>query len=298
MRANLDIDILRTVVTAQRLGGFNRAAEALGRSQSAVSQQLAKLEDQLGVSLFRKQGRSLVPTDAGEALLAYARRILDLNDEAVSAVRGTALAGVVRIGLPGDLADPWLASVLGRFKRAHPEVRIEAVVDRNRLLLERLDAGALDLVVALGSAARPDAERLAAVRRVWIGAAGSGPVRGEGEPLPLAAFEAPCFFRAAGVEALDRAGVAWRVAFTSASLHGLWAAVEAGLGVTLRTEVGLPPTLRVLDDLPPAPDLDVCLHDAGRPASPAAARLAQIVRETLTEALSPDLAPKPAFAHS
>jgi DNA-binding transcriptional LysR family regulator len=286
VHTNLDIDILRTVVAAQRLGGFNRAAEALGRSQSAVSQQVAKLEAQLGVPLFRKQGRSLAPTDAGEALLAYARRILDLNDETVSAVRGAALAGAVRIGLPGDLADPWLAAMLGRFKRAHPEVRIEAVVDRNRLLLERLDAGALDLVVALGSGARPDAQKIASVRRVWIGAADGAPVRGEGEPLPLAAFEAPCFFRAAGVEALDRAGVAWRIAFISASLHGLWAAVEAGLGVTLRTEVGLPPTLRVLDDLPPAPDLDVCLHDAGRPAQPATARLAEIVRETLTEGLA------------
>jgi DNA-binding transcriptional LysR family regulator len=286
VRVNLDLDILRTVVTAQRLGGFNRAAEALGRSQSAVSQQIAKLEDQLGLQLFRRQGRTLAPTEAGEALLTYARRMLDLNDETISAVRGAALAGPVRIGLPGDLADPWLASMLGRFKRAHPQVRIEALVDRNRLLLERLDAGALDLVVALNSGARPDAERLGVVRRVWIGAADGEPVRGEDEPLPLAAFEAPCFFRTAGVEALDRAGVAWRIAFTSASLHGLWAAVEAGLGVTLRTEVGLPRTLRVLDDLPPAPDLEVCLHDGGRPASPAAARLAEIVRETVTAGLA------------
>jgi len=285
MRPTLDLDVLRTIVTAQRLGGFSRAAEALGRSQSAISQQLAKLEDQLGTVLFRRQGRQLAPTDAGEALLAYARRILELNDEAVSAVRGAALAGAVRIGLPGDLADPWLAAVLGRFKRAHPEVRIEAVVDRNRVLLERLDTGALDLVVALGSGARPDAERIATIRRVWIGPASGGPVRGRGEPLPLAAFEAPCFFRAAGVEALDRAGIAWRIAFTSASLHGLWAAVEAGLGVTLRTDVGLPRTLRVLDDLPPVPGLEMCLHDAGRPAIPATTRLAEIVRETLAESL-------------
>ena len=285
MRPTLDLDVLRTIVTAQRLGGFSRAAEALGRSQSAISQQLAKLEDQLGTVLFRRQGRQLAPTDAGEALLAYARRILELNDEAVSAVRGAALAGAVRIGLPGDLADPWLAAVLGRFKRAHPEVRIEAVVDRNRVLLERLDTGALDLVVALGSGARPDAERIATMRRVWIGPASGGPVRGRDEPLPLAAFEAPCFFRAAGVEALDRAGIAWRIAFTSASLHGLWAAVEAGLGVTLRTDVGLPRTLRVLDDLPPVPGLEMCLHDAGRPAIPATTRLAEIVRETLAESL-------------
>jgi DNA-binding transcriptional LysR family regulator len=284
MRVYLDIDILQTIVTAQRLGGFNRAAEALGRSQSAISQQIAKLEAQLGLPLFRRQGRSLVPTEAGESLLAYAKRILDLNDEAVSAVRGAALSGAVRIGLPGDLADPWLAAVLGRFKRAHPKVWIEAVVDRNRLLLERLDAGALDLVVAFGNGARPDAERLAVVQRVWIGAA-DRPVRDEDEPLPLAVFEAPCFFRAAGIEALNRAGVPWRIAFTSASLHGLWAAVEAGLGITLRTEVALPRTLRVLDGLPPAPDLDVCLHDAGRSVGSAVASLAEIVRETLAEGL-------------
>ena len=101
---NLDMDILRTLVLARQLGGFGRAAERVGRSQPAVSQQLRRLEDQIGEPLFRKSGRGLVPTEAGEVLLSYARRMLDLNDEAVTALRGRALAGEVRLGLPADFA--------------------------------------------------------------------------------------------------------------------------------------------------------------------------------------------------
>src|SRR5271163_2254488 len=133
---NLDIPILRTLVTAQDLGGFGRAAEQVGRSQSAVSLQMRKLERQLGEPLFRKQGRGVVLTEAGDAVLAYARRILELNDQAVAAVRGAAIDGRVRFGMPGDFAETWLPAVLGRFKRAHPAVRIEASVDRNAVLLE------------------------------------------------------------------------------------------------------------------------------------------------------------------
>ena len=279
-RINLDMDVLRTLVTAQQLGGFNRAAGQIGRSQSAVSQQIRKLEDQVGEPLFRKQGRGLIPTEAGDVVLAYARRILDLNDEAIVALRGRAVEGVVRFGLPADFAETWLPVALGRFKRAHPAVRVEVVVDGSRRLLDRLDRGELDLVLALGKGARGDAARLANLPMVWIGPASAEPVSAPGEPIPLVVHEAPCFFREAGQAALDRAGVAWRVAFTSASLHGLWAAVEAGLGITLRTATGLPAGLTVLGDMPAAPTLDLCLHGE-REASPAVDRLRDIVMETL-----------------
>jgi len=278
---NLDMDVLRTLVTAQQLGGFNRAAEQIGRSQSAVSQQIRKLEDQVGELLFRKQGRGLIPTEAGDVVLAYARRILELNDEAVVALRGRAVEGVVRFGLPADFAESWLPLALGRFKRAHPAVRIEATVDRNRRLLDRLDRGELDLVLTLNNADRPDAERLASLPMVWIGPASGEPVSVPGEAIPLVVFDAPCFFREAGQAALDHAGLAWRVAFTSGSLHGLWAAVEAGLGVTLRTAVGLPAAVTVLDGMPATPTVALSLHDGGRDASPAVARLREIVVESL-----------------
>jgi DNA-binding transcriptional LysR family regulator len=287
---SLDLDVLRTLVAAERLGGFARAAEHVGRSQSAVSQQMQRIEAQLGVALFRKQGRGLTPTEAGEVLLAYARRLLGLNDETVAAVRGRSLEGVVRFGLPGDLADSWLPQALGQFKRAHPGVRIEAAVDRNGRLLERLDEEAFDLVLALGAVDRLDARPLAALEDVWIGPRDSEPVWIHGEPIPLALLEPPCMFRRSALAALDRAGLPWRIAFTSPSLHGLWAAVEAGLGVTVRTAVGLPHGVHLIgagSGLPALLELprQLCLHDGGRVPAPAVARLAEIITQTVPHSL-------------
>src|SRR6516165_11371347 len=117
---NLDMAILRMLVTAQNLGGFNRAAQRVGRSQSAVSQQIRRLEDQLAKRMFRKEGRGLAPTEAGDVILSYARRILDLNDEAVAAGRGVAAGGSVRFGLQTDLTENWLPKALARAKKCAP----------------------------------------------------------------------------------------------------------------------------------------------------------------------------------
>ncbi|HEX7919629.1 MAG TPA: LysR substrate-binding domain-containing protein [Bradyrhizobium sp.] len=288
---NLDMDVLRTLITAYRLGNFSRAAAKIGRSQSAVSQQIRKLEEQIGQPLFVKQGRGLALTEAGELILTYAHRILDLNDEAVEALRNRALEGVVRFGLPADFAEVWLPAALAYFKQAYPAVRIEAVVDRNRLLLQQLDGGDLDLVLALDNDTRGDAQPVATLPVVWIGSASAGPSWHQGESVPLAVYEAPCFFRQRAIAALDRAGIAWRIAFSSPSLPGLWAAVEAGLGVTLRTAVALPDQLRALPagaGLPPVPasSLKACLHDAGRTLEPAVVRLRSIIRTTLQDHLA------------
>lgn len=286
---NLDIDVLRTLVAAQRLGGFNRAAEQIGRSQSAVSQQIHKLEERVGLPLFKKRGRSLDLTEAGETVLAYARRILELNDEAVTAIRGASVEGVVRFGMPGDFAETWLPMALGRFKRAHPAVRVEAMVDRNALLLERLDRGQLDLVVALGMSARPDAHPVATLPMAWIGpASGDLPWRAE-EPVPLAMFEAPCAFRHSATNVLDEAGIPWTITFTSPSLPGLWAAVAAGLGITLRTMAGLPDAVRVLgvrEGLPRVPKIELAMHDAGRELAPQTQRLKEIMLQVLADNLA------------
>ena len=283
---NLDMDVLRTLVTAQRLGGFNRAAEQVGRSQSAVSQQIHKLEERIGQPLFAKRGRALALTEAGETVLTYARRIVELNDEAVAAVKGASVEGAVRFGLPADFAATWLPTALGRFKRTHPGVRIEATTDRNAVVIDRLDKGQLDLALAIGRQRRPDARPVASLPMAWIGPA-EGPLPWRaGEPVPLALFEGPCLFRTAAAEALDAVGIPWTIAFTSPSIAGLWAAVAAGLGVTLRTGAGLPDNLRVLgarDGLPPVPMVELALHDAGRELTPAVERLRDVILETLAD---------------
>ncbi|MCB5202776.1 LysR family transcriptional regulator [Neorhizobium sp. T786] len=271
---NLDMDTLRTFSVGMELGSFAKAADRLGRSPSAISLQLRKLEEQVGERLVQKSGRGLVLTEAGEILLGYARRILDLNDEARAAVRSiTRLDGWVRIGVPQDFAETWLPALLGRFSRMHPKVRIEARVDRGNSLAAAVDKGELDIALTWGRQERQACDVIATRHAVWIGPQGF--TRDPSEPLPLVAIEAPCSFRKAAVDALEREGIAWRHAFASPSLAGLWAAVNAGLGVTPRVAEAVPPYLRILDPkeagLPPLGTLELALHTSrDRPEPPVA----------------------------
>ncbi|WP_258025843.1 LysR family transcriptional regulator, partial [Burkholderia sp. COPS] len=181
-RPNFDVAALRSLVAGVDLGSFAKAADRVARSSSAVSAQIRKLEEQAGTPLFVKSGRGLALTDAGDAMLRYARRMIELNDEAAAAVRGVNLDGWVRVGLQEDFGEAILPDVLGRFARAHPKVRIEARVARNADLLDRLDANQLDLALVWGdpvSAAllsRPgiDSDVIAQVPMQWVGAAGAG----------------------------------------------------------------------------------------------------------------------------
>ncbi|WP_060078910.1 LysR family transcriptional regulator, partial [Burkholderia cepacia] len=208
-RPNFDVAALRSLVAGVDLGSFAKAADRVARSSSAVSAQIRKLEEQAGTPLFVKSGRGLALTDAGDAMLRYARRMIELNDEAAAAVRGVNLDGWVRVGLQEDFGEAILPDVLGRFARAHPKVRIEARVARNADLLDRLDANQLDLALVWGdpvSAAllsRPgiDSEVIAQVPMQWVGAAGGFGVpggAGEGAEVGAAAAHASAGGRAAG----------------------------------------------------------------------------------------------------
>jgi DNA-binding transcriptional LysR family regulator len=291
-RVNLDMDVLRTFVTGFELGSFAKAAERLGRSQSAISTQLRKLEDQVGQVLVQKAGRGLSLTASGESLLSYAKRILDLNDEAVDTLRSPDVEGWVRLGLPQDFAESSLPAVLGRFARAHPKVRVEVRAERTASLLERVVKGDLDLALVWGRGSEaPYAQVVTELAVEWIGRPGWPGLSALGsEPLPLIAFEPPCMFRTAGVAALDAAGIPWRLVFSSPSLAGLWAAAQAGLGVTLRTSVGMPHGIAALDPdrsgLPALPAMPLALLAAEADPPPAVARLAEILRETVAEETS------------
>lgn len=294
-RIIFDLDLLRSFVTGVELGSFAKAAERLGRSTSAVSAQMKKLEEQVGAPILRKAGRGMVPTAAGETLLGYARRLLELNDEAATAVRGVELAGKVRLGMQADFGERILTDVLGRFARAHPNVMIEATVARNAELLDQMAGGRLDLALAWDGGAAPyptpHAQAVARLPMRWIGARESDPesIVDAGEPLPLVVFGAPCLMRAAAIAALDRAGIPWRIAFTSLSLGGVWAAVAAGLGVTVRTGIGLPAGLHALEPadagLPPLPEVDLMLYRAEAGLDPTTQRL----WDSVLDALGPHL---------
>lgn len=293
MGTNFDLAALRSFVTGVDLGSFARAADRVGRSTSAVSAQMKKLEEQAGAPLFRKAGRGLALTDAGRTLLDYARRMVELNDEAAAATRGAELDGWMRLGLQEDFGEAMLPDVLGRFARAHPKVRIEARVARNVELLARIGARELDFALVWGDAATSAADARAGVSRElvaeapmrWIGSATAAWRPSSGEPLPLVAFDRPCAFFSAATAALDRAHIPWRIAFTSPSLAGLWAAAAAGLGVTVRTDYGVPASVTVLDarldGLPALPALPLVLLRAPSAATPAAERLASIVLDAV-----------------
>jgi DNA-binding transcriptional LysR family regulator len=291
-RTIFDLEVLRTFSTGMELGNFAKAAERLGRSTSAVSAQLKKLEEQAGTPIFRKVGRGLALTDAGETMLGYARRLLELNDEAAAAVHSVELEGWVRLGLQEDFGETLLPDVLGRFARAHPKVRIEARVVRNAELLERVTSGKLDLALAWSDGTlTAHCERIGEVPMRWIGPSEGPPgwQAASGEPMPLASLEAPCLLRSAATKALDEAGISWRLAFVSPSLGGLWAATAAGLGLTIRTPIGLPAKVRPLAPgtigLPDLPKLGLVLHRAEAEPQPAAARLAELVLQSVQGAL-------------
>jgi len=307
-----DLDVLRTFSTGIALGSFARAADKLGRSTSAVSAQLKKLESQAGTALFRKAGRGLELTDAGETLLAYAHRMLELNDEASAAMRGVDLQGSVRLGLQEDFGETLLPAVLGRFARAHPKVRIEACVARSGELRERLELGQLDLALAWDAGDQPlspYAERVARLPLLWIGPRtperveapwwtqreqqhGAGARQPESkEPLPLIMLDAPCPLREIVITALDKAGVPWRRAFGSASLAALWAAASAGLGLTVRTPFGLPSHVRAIDRstlaLPALPQISLVLYRAQALPEAPASRLAGLLLEAVRQHVQP-----------
>ncbi|HUA82133.1 MAG TPA: LysR substrate-binding domain-containing protein [Dyella sp.] len=285
-RITFDLDVMRSFVAGVELGSFAKAADRLGRSTSAVSAQLKKLEDQAGMPLLRKAGRGMALTEAGEVMLGYARRLLELNDEAAGALRGAQLEGRVRLGMQEDFGESVLPEVLGRFKRAHPKLRVEVHIARNAALLQSLQAGRLDLALAWDTEPQaPHRQHIRTLPMHWI-AADADSVRYEsGEPIPLVVLDAPCLMRTAAIDALDRAGLAWRIAFTSASLAGTWAAVKAGLGISVRTPLGLPETLHALEArkarLPGLPKLGLALYRSDMEPAPAVARLAQLIVQRL-----------------
>lgn len=283
MRSTFDIDALRTMVTGVELGSFARAATQLGRSQSAVSMQLKKLEQQADQPLFRRNGRGLVPTEAGEALLAYARRIIALNDEAATSLGTTAAVASVRIGLPQDFVEDVIPGAVAQFSRRRPGIHVEIRAGRNYALEEDVRAGRLDLAFGFfPSGSRRHGTLLASLPMLWFGPEKTAKSLAT-DPIPLVLYDHPCLFRQAALQTLDRVGRHWRLSLTTPSLAGVWAALRSGQGISVRTPHRVPSGIcevGVRFGLPKLPAIELRML-AGTDLSQAASELRDLLKQAL-----------------
>lgn len=279
MSVQLDSDLLRTFVAIVDAGGFTPAARQIHRTQSAVSMQMRRLEATLDRALFQRDGRGMRLTPDGEALLDYARRLLKLHDEALAVLARPDVSGLVRLGTPDDYVNRFLPSILVRFAQAFPKVQVEVYcepsVNQRRLLAEdRLD---LALITCI-----PDEETGEVLRReptVW--ATAERYLVHEDDPLPLALFQPGCPFRNWALADLNEMGRSHRIAYTSASISGILAAVTAGLAVTVLGRSVLPAGIRPLsinEGFSLLPTASITLH-RGRTVSAVAECLADYIRE-------------------
>ena len=278
---NLDLDTLRTLVTAHDLGGFAQAADRLGRTPAAISLQMKRLQNELGVQLFRKNGRGLTLTEAGQTTLNYARRILALNDELLENMQGASLEGLVRLGCPQDLT-AILPGILSHFSAAYPRMRMELRVEGNAALAEAVEKSQLDIALTIGQADRARSEPIGQVPLVWIASGNFRPQ--SGVPLPIAVMGPQCAFRKCAVDRLEESGMPYRIAATSSSVEGLWAAVLGGVGITARTRLNLPIGLTAGESVFGLPDLGafpIALH-RNHPPGAAFNHLARLLMEGLT----------------
>ncbi|WP_438455516.1 LysR substrate-binding domain-containing protein [Vreelandella venusta] len=257
----LDSEVLRTFVTIAESGSFTRAAQQLFRTPSALSMQIKRLEETLGQTLFVREARYVRLTTEGEVLLGYGRRLLKLNAEAVTQFLSPSIEGRVGLGITDDVVGRILPNVLAQFARSHPAVQIDVVVGRSQDLLARLDEGELDLALVMGGepgqAARGDVVHSEPL--VWAGREDGVAV--ERTPLPVTLAQQGCTWRRIALNALDHAGVNYRIAYSCDHCAGQEAAMLADLAVTAFPKSLIRPPLKRLnnDSLPPLGDYQVFL---------------------------------------
>src|SRR3954447_4023915 len=273
---------LRTFLAVAQTLSFTQAARRLGLRQSTVSQHVRRLEDAAGRQLFTRDTHSVELTEDGEAMLGFARRILEVQEQASAFFTGTRLRGRLRFGASEDFVLTRLPEILEGFRHDHPEVDLELTVELSGTLHEQLAAGKLDLVLAKR---RPEDRRGELVRHdelVWIGAERLRLRLEADRPVPLIVFPPPGITRAVALESLERAGRSWRIACTSGSLSALIAAARAGLGVMPHSRGLIPPGLVRVPDRFGLPELGrvdfVLVHGTRRtPAQSAADALAATI---------------------
>jgi DNA-binding transcriptional LysR family regulator len=275
-----DLELLRSFVSVVDAGGFTRAGERVHRTQSTVSQQIKRLEEDIGRPLLIRSGKQVVPTECGERLLSYARRLLTLAEEARDVLAQPNHEGAVRLGIPEDFAAYRLTKLLAGFSRARPGLRLDVRADQSANLRRALERGDLDLALVKRDAGGKGGIAVWPERIHWV-TSKAHPAHATTGSLPLIFFPAGCLYRTRAVHAIEAAGRSWHMAYTSSSLAGIQAAVAAGLGLSIMPEIAVQADHRILtasDGFAPIDETEMALVAAPE-ANPATLRLADRLAE-------------------
>lgn len=276
MQRNLDIAALRSFVTVAEMGGVTRAARRLNLTQSAVSLQIKRLEATFNAPLLARQGRGVVLTTQGEQLLAHARALLEMNDETLARMTGTAVRGEITLGVPDDLLYPRVPRALRALATAHPGLKARLRSAQTMTLRDEFALGALDLILTTEAEAGP--ETLAAEPLVWIGAPGGRAWRMR--PLPLGTV-ANCIFNRPAIDSLNAAAFDWKLETDNVSNSAVEASIAADLVVRLQMHSTVDPQFEVIDHggaLPPLPAFHINLYLTPGPRRRLAEPLARELR--------------------
>ena len=278
MPRNLDLTSLRSFVAVHDAGGVTRAARLLNLTQSAVSMQLKRLEENLGLDLMDRSGRAIGLTASGEQLLSYARRMLALNDEAFSRLTDTDFEGEIVLGVPHDILYPAIPAVLRQFSAAYPRMHVNLLSLYTKRLHEMFAKGEVDVMLTTEEGGREGAECIAVRALKWVGAVDGKAWKAR--PLRLA-FEKNCIFRGPVQKRLDAEGIPWQMTMEGASSRTVETAISADLGVHVALDGTLPPYTEVIEhrgDLPELASLNINLYRSELAGSAAADTLCNLLR--------------------
>ena len=259
MPFQLDTISLKSFIAIAETGTFSRAADTVGRTQSALSLQIKKLEESLGCELFARTSRKVTLTEQGEIFLGYAKRIVQLQWEVYSRLKEPDIEGEIRLGTPEDFATHYLPEVLALFRKHHPRIQLNVSCDLTLNLVDGFHRGEFDIIlVKRDPKATKGGTKVWREPLVWAAADHWQPEK----PLSLVLSPQPCIYRARALAALDRAKKPWHIAYTSPSLAGTIAAVKAGLGITVLPQNMLPTGIHAIRGaikLPELADAEIAL---------------------------------------
>lgn len=285
MHRNLDIGTLRTLVSVVDLAGVTKAANKLNMTQSAVSMQIKRLEETLGLPLVVRDGRVMRATSQGEQLVSYARKLLAMNDEIVDRLTNSDSAGELRFGIPHDIVEPHIPGLLKKFVHRYPKVSVTLSADNTRTLLQEFNAGRFDIILTTELETGIGSTLLLERDLVWTGAIDGR--AWQQDPLPLA-FSETCIFRKPAIEALDNAGIIWTDAVdTGKNFDSGFIACAADLGVRADIEgfraPGMAPVANTTGRLPDLPRYRVNMYIADGPNREIADVFSRLISQAFVE---------------